>query len=751
MSAEEVYRMVSPSIPFIETDTGTGSGILIEGGFVVTNYHVVWPHESAWVVFPDGTELQDVRVVGWDPMADLAVLGPVHVSARPLDLDDGEDMAIGSELYLVGYPAEVDLFPEPSITRGILSRFREWDSLGMTYLQTDATIVGGQSGGALVNSNGSVVGISGFRFSEGGFALAASSADVAPIVEKLKQGEFTSELGERRLPVGRGRSKVEVDLRNLWDARTFVLHATAGTVLQVEMEGSGDGWFHVSDPFGPLLEVNESYAGLERGEVELQYGGIYFLQAEMASGDSAKFDLTSSVSLRYVNDPDDGRMVEVGETVAGSLDYFDDWDWYSIRLDEGETVRIRTDSLLVDPILYVDFPNSRINQVVSDDDSGGGLFGTNAELVYRAPNTGEYLIAVTEAAGDTYAGGYYLSVERARQGTETVYVPPGPEVVDSPFGSMVVFEDPSERFRVEVPQAWTELETDPSESEVFSAIAPGGEAAVLVVMEVTADSGIGDLTLSGYADVIESTVLIPIGAAEIERESVQTWQGLSAIEFEMLLFDERVIRLIYVTDDGIAFNITYSLRGEWQDAMRPLVDYSLGTLTDTTFPVVAVTPRPAEAPANAQTYANDRDGYSIDIASGWNVDEESDDYVSFWSDDENAWIEVITWYLGTSYSLSEFAEEARAALEEIADDENWNVLEITSWGPRREGGREFYQLDYLKHPSEEYCVEQVSELLELSGSYPANPNGFIVSAGTCAHSLDLYGQDIEAMLSSFRP
>ncbi len=144
MSAEEVYRMVSPSIPFIETDTGTGSGILIEGGFVVTNYHVVWPHESAWVVFPDGTELQDVRVVGWDPMADLSVLGPVHVSARPLDLDDGEDMAIGSELYLVGYPAEVDLFPEPSITRGILSRFREWDSLGMTYLQTDATIVGGR-------------------------------------------------------------------------------------------------------------------------------------------------------------------------------------------------------------------------------------------------------------------------------------------------------------------------------------------------------------------------------------------------------------------------------------------------------------------------------------------------------------------------------------------------------------------------------------------------------------------------------
>ena len=755
MSAEEVYKLVSPSILFIETDASTGSGILVEGGYVVTNHHVVWPYESAWVVFPDGTELQDVPVVGWDPMTDLAVLGPVIVPALPLKLVDGEDMSIGSELFLVGYPAEVDVFPEPSITRGILSRFREWDSLGMTYLQTDATIAGGQSGGALLNSNGSVVGISGLRFSEVGFGLAASSADVAPIVEELKQGEFTSEVGDRRLPVGRGGSQVKVDLHNYWDARTFVLHATAGTVLRVEMEGSGDGWFHVSDPFGPLLEVNDSFAGIEHGEVELQYGGIYFLQAEMASGDSGNFDLTSSVSLRPVNDPDDGRTIRVGETVAGSLDYFYDWDWYSIHLDEGETVRIRTDSLLVDTIVYVDFPNSRINQVVSDDDSGGGLFGTNSELVYRAPMTGEYLIAVSEAAGDVYAGGYYLSVEPARRGTETVYVPAGPDVVESPFGGMLVFEDPSERFRIEVPQAWTELETDPSAAEVFSGIDPGGNATLLVVMEVVSDLGIGAPTLTGYADVIESTVLIPNGATEIERESVQTSQGLPAIRFEMLLFDERATQLIYVSDDGVAFSTTYSFPAEWQDTMGPLVDYSFGTLTDMSYPiaaaVTAATPRPTEVPASAQTYLNDKYGYRIDIASGWAVGEEADDYVSFWSDDENAWLEVITWDLGTSYSLVDFAEEARASLEETALDENWNLLEVTSWGPRSEDGREFYELGYLLHRSEESCVEHVSEVLELSSSYPAEPYGFIVSAGTCAYSLNLHGQEIKAMLGSFRP
>ena len=402
---------------------------------------MVWPYESVWVVFPDGTELENVPVVGWDPMADLAVLGPVDVSAQPLRLKDGESTALGSELLLLGYPAEVDLFPQPTITRGILSRFREWERLGMTYFQTDAAIAGGQSGGALVNSRGEVVGISTFSFSEAGFGLAASSTDIRPIVEKLAQGEFTSGLGDRRLPVGRGSFEVDLDLRNYWDTRSFVLDATAGTILEVGIEGSGDGWFHVSDPFGLILEVDDGYTGVEYGAVELLTSGVHFLQVEMASGDSSGFDLSSNVRLIPLNDPDDGRAVTVGETVTGSLDHLSDWDWYAIRLKEGETVRIVTDSLNVDTVIYVDFSKSRNNQVVSDDDSGVGLFGLDSELVYRAPHTGEYFIAVTEAEGNRF-GGYYLSVEPAREGTETASMPPSPQIVDSPLWKHGGFRGP---------------------------------------------------------------------------------------------------------------------------------------------------------------------------------------------------------------------------------------------------------------------------------------------------------------------
>ena len=162
-SAREVYQLVAPSLAYIVNAdrTGSGSGILIDGGYIITNYHVVEPYNLvARVVFPDGTELRNVPVVGWAPWADLALLGPVNIAIPPLSLGDGEGMAAGSGLFLVGYPAEPDLYdPQPSITRGVLSRsYREW-ATGLTVLRTDAAAAGGQSGGAMVDARGEVVGV----------------------------------------------------------------------------------------------------------------------------------------------------------------------------------------------------------------------------------------------------------------------------------------------------------------------------------------------------------------------------------------------------------------------------------------------------------------------------------------------------------------------------------------------------------------------------------------------------------------
>ena len=130
LTASEIFEKVSSSIAFITNNAWTGSGVLLEDGHVVTNAHVVWPFDSARVVFPDGSEFHEVPVRGWDLLADLAVLGPINRPTDGLALSDGEGLPIGANLFLIGYPAETEKFPQPTIVRGLLSRVREWESVG---------------------------------------------------------------------------------------------------------------------------------------------------------------------------------------------------------------------------------------------------------------------------------------------------------------------------------------------------------------------------------------------------------------------------------------------------------------------------------------------------------------------------------------------------------------------------------------------------------------------------------------------
>ena len=228
----------------------------------------------------------------------------------------------------------------------------------------------------------------------------------------------------------------------------------------------------------------------------------------------------------------------------------------------------------MDTLLIVDFPNSYEDQVVSDDDSGRGLWSANAEMVYRAPARGEYFIVVADAS-DEATGGYYLSVEEAPAGSETVHVPPaptGPEVVlvGSPFGIMRVFEDPLGYFEVQIPQPWIEEEPDPSEFEIFKASSHEGNGSVTIYIE----EGI-QVPLAEYAEAIESG-LIELGG-DLTRETVETPQGLPAVLFEWATDDVALIWLTYLSDGGVAIHITYSFPAGLADAGRELAYYSFGT------------------------------------------------------------------------------------------------------------------------------------------------------------------------------
>ena len=580
-----MYTRVAPSVAYIETPIASGSGVLVEGGYVVTNYHVIWPFsdvewpaiERVEVTF-SGNHKVHVPVAAWDPMADIAVLGPVDdVLAPPLELLDGESLPVGSELYLVGYPAEAESYPQASITRGILSRVREWEQLGMTYFQTDAAIAGGQSGGALVNAQGEVIGISGFKFSEAGFGLVASAADIAPIVERLISGQDPSGLNSRSFLGGKPEFEFQVDLQSYWDSKAFFIDG--GTTLEAEIDGPGDGWFHVSDAFGStLLSANDEFAGIEFGRLEDLEDYPHFLQVEMASGESSAFDLTSSIALYPIADPDDGRSIAAGETIAGSIDHYRDIDWYSIWLEEGETVRISTDSLNVDTLLYVDFPYSRNNQMVYDDDSGGGLFGVNAEVVYRALQSGEYYIIVADAVGDRF-GGYYLWVEQAGEGEETVEVPPSPHVVDSPFGKMIVYEGLLSGLSIQAPADWIEDWHDEEDAlETFSATTPEDEAVVIVEADLFA-SGEGGKSLEEAAD--ETALAMAEDGFQVNsRENITTPQGVPAIVFEVSAGNGVLsgLWLVSLQEERFLITVAYLFTEETAETTKPLAEYSFDTL-----------------------------------------------------------------------------------------------------------------------------------------------------------------------------
>ena len=572
--------MLSPSVAYIDTASGTGTGFLVEGGYVVTNHHVVWPFQEARVVFPDGTEFI-APVAAWDPMSDIAVLGPVSAAAPPLELRDGEDLALGSELYLLGYPGENEPLPKPAIVSGLLSRYRQWGQSGITYFQADVAIAGGQSGGVLTNARGEVIGISGLTVTEANYALAASGTDLAPIVSQLIQGKDPWGISNRRFRLEKGAFEFSRDLRNHWDSAVFLLEAAAGEVLEIEIDCCDPAGFRVADWQGNIiLDVDNGLGGTERGSAEVLADGHHFLIADTAVHDRASFSLSSSAEMYPFTDPDDGGRLKLHETMAGNIDYPGDRDWYSINLKEGEKVRISADSLNIDTVLRIDFPGSRIHQVAYDDDSGGGLTGTNSQLVYRAPKTDDYVITVQDFNGNNL-GGYFLSADRVPAGTNAFTVPPGPEEVDSHFGRMIVYESSLTGLSVQVPAAWAEVWPDEEgSSRSFQGVSleKGGMVAILEY----------DLASSNVSRTPEELVAsVQAGLTEGEGAIQNLKETVTSPMSSLVTFDVEhkgphgLIRaLISIHDDRFAFVMLYGLKDT--ASLWGLVDYSFGTLEPVT-------------------------------------------------------------------------------------------------------------------------------------------------------------------------
>src|SRR5512132_3897722 len=139
--------------------SGLGSGVIIStDGYILTNHHVIDGAEQIKVDLNDNRTL-DAKVVGSDPLSDLAVL-KIDASNLPvLALGDSDKVRVGDVVLAIGNPLGIG----QTVTMGIISAKGRQTGLSSgnfeDFLQTDAPINQGNSGGALVNTNGELIGI----------------------------------------------------------------------------------------------------------------------------------------------------------------------------------------------------------------------------------------------------------------------------------------------------------------------------------------------------------------------------------------------------------------------------------------------------------------------------------------------------------------------------------------------------------------------------------------------------------------
>ena len=523
----EIFERVSPSVAYIETSAASGSGFLIEDGYVVTNAHVIWPFAQVRVVFPDGSEFKDAPVVGWDMMVDVAVIGPLDVTMPPLPLVNGESLEVGSDVYLIGYPGEVEEFPQPTITRGLLSRMRTWEEGGVSYFQTDAAIAGGQSGGVLVSDQGDVIGVSGFGFARLTFGLVASVADIQPYIEDIIAGKTMDD--DRVTPIPKdilGEKKAGVAVDGFWDPDVFILWPPETEPSTIEMEGDETLDMTLVGPFGVEPDILDSTDTSYSYGFEYQpiFDAPHFLIASSLENEPAEGALRSSTPLHPFIDPDDKSNPELlGKTWRGAIDYPGDVDFYPIDLKKGQTIHVKVSSVMVDlmaVILPEDATGDDVEELLAlDDDSGGGLFGLDAEFSFRAPEAAHYRIVVLEPGGflsDSNVGGYFLTVKPYAEGAPTpIAATPTPTPVLTDAGEMALYTHIFKpRFSMLYPADWELIGGSGAEGELESML------DALMGEESECDDTLacfGDAWNSVYFDILEDAEgvdidLIPIGA-----------------------------------------------------------------------------------------------------------------------------------------------------------------------------------------------------------------------------------------------
>ncbi|WP_426571850.1 S1 family peptidase [Aquihabitans sp. McL0605] len=428
--AGEALAATRSSLALVDTPFATGSAILLADGYLVTNAHVVDPFDTVDLAFEGGERHRGVPVAGIDLVADLALLGPIKTSRPARTLDDPDDLRSRDPIYLVGFPGDQEAgSPKAEVQAGTMTRHRYAGSWGLDYLQAHVKIPEGQSGGAMVDQQGRIVGISALE-ADKDVALSLSGPDAVKALARMRAGQKTE-----WVPIPDSGSSIHHSIHVDGPDDIAVLYVSgeegvdhlSATVKgpQPRIAVSDPGWYiqarnaaatAAAQHGGFWSLTDEDVAtltpdgtGAVRADVERGYDKLLLVGSDAPGG--ADLEVTTSPPSFEVDPIPPEQHVAPGDDVDGTVDYLDAIDAYAVDLAAGERVLLTASAPSGDMAFVVAAPGQPWDQADEYDDDGGGLLGADAYTRFTAGAAGTYHVLVF--AADASPTVYRLAVEPA--------------------------------------------------------------------------------------------------------------------------------------------------------------------------------------------------------------------------------------------------------------------------------------------------------------------------------------------------
>lgn len=289
---------------YIPPKVGSGSGVVMSpDGYIVTNNHVVSGADVVTVTF-DNKFTTDAKIVGRDASSDIAVIKIDEKNLPYMEFGNSDDVKVGQWVLAVGYPLTLDA----TVTAGIVSA--KGRSIGInqrqsataieSFIQTDAAVNPGNSGGALVNTSGQLVGINSAIASPTGSYAGYSYAIPANIVKKVAEDIIKYGTVQRGYL---GINYIDRKMLSQDELNTMGIDRTEGVYVEKVITGSG-----------------ADQAGIKHGDLIIKVNGVSIKTSPDLLAQIALYKPGDNISITYIRDKKEKNVSVQLKDLDGNTD-----------------------------------------------------------------------------------------------------------------------------------------------------------------------------------------------------------------------------------------------------------------------------------------------------------------------------------------------------------------------------------------------------------------------------------------------